>query len=235
LNELAATLAGLDADVIGLQEVRRHQARHLSRTLGFHCVWTFKHNGYSRLLPRFAEGLAIMSRWPIGHDGDAELSDTRSRSDFRRRVVTWGAIEHPDGEFVLANTHLASGDAPEDRETQARRLHDIMSRGFLTDCERHDHQKVCPNIVTGDLNDHLEPNVVQWIGGDLLRDAWSVALTRSRNGLTNPTSAPHQRLDHVLVPEQWPVLQVEVPDASDVWARRSDHLPVIATVQMRSK
>jgi endonuclease/exonuclease/phosphatase family metal-dependent hydrolase len=90
-------------------------------------------------------------------------------------------------------------------------------------------------VLVGDLNDHREPAVVDALAGDRLHDAWSAAPDRSRNGLTNPTFAPHQRLDHVLTPNEWTVSRVEVPEPTVVWSRRSDHLPVIATVQMRSK
>jgi endonuclease/exonuclease/phosphatase family metal-dependent hydrolase len=238
LDDLAITLASFDADVIGLQEVRRHQARRLSTELGYHCVWAFKHNGYSRFLPRLAEGLAILSRDPMNHDGDAELTGPRARSDFRRRVAMWATIEHPNGDFRLVNTHLASGDDAEERIRQASELNRLVRTEFPHDCDRdhdHDHGQELPTVLVGDLNDHREPAVVDALAGDRLHDAWSTAPDRSRNGLTNPTVAPHQRLDHVLIPNEWTVSRVEVPEPAEVWSRRSDHLPVIATVQMRSK
>lgn len=239
LDDLAATIDALDVDVIGLQEVRRHQARHLSEALGLHCIWTFKHNGYSRLLPRFAEGLAILSRWPVLHDGDAELGGPRPRSDYRRRVATWAAIEHPDGCFEFVDTHLASGDDADERVRQAHQLHGLIRGGLVHQCDhenhRHLHRHDSPAVVVGDLNDHREPAVVDALAGELLHDAWTATTARSRNGLTNPTPTPHQRLDHVLVPRHWAVVRAEVPDPDESWTRRSDHLPVIATVQMRSK
>jgi endonuclease/exonuclease/phosphatase family metal-dependent hydrolase len=239
LDDLSTTLASFDADAIGLQEVRRHQARRLSINLGYHCVWVFKHNGYSRFLPRFAEGLAILSRWPMTHDGDTELGGPRSRSDFRRRVAAWATIEHPDGDFCFVDTHLASGNDAEERVRQASDVHRLLRDGLIQDCHHDDHEhddrREPPTLVVGDLNDHREPDVVNALAGDLLRDAWVIAPGRSRSGLTNPASAPHQRLDHVLIPREWSVSRVEVPDPDDAWSRRSDHLPVIVTVQMRSK
>lgn len=239
LDDLANTIASFDADVIGIQEVRRHQARRLSSELGCHGVWVFKHNGYSRLLPRFAEGLAILSRHPMSHDGDTELGGPRPRTDFRRRVAMWATVEHPDTPFHFVNTHLASGDDAEERVRQASDVRRLLRNGLMHDCHdddhRHDLQPELPAVVVGDLNDHREPAVVDTLAGESSSDAWVVALDRSRNGLTNPSSAPHQRLDHVLVPREWSVSRIEVPDPADVWSRRSDHLPVIATVQMRSK
>lgn len=239
LGDLASTIDALDVDVIGLQEVRRHQARHLSRALDYHCVWTFKHNGYSRLLPRSAEGLAILSRWPMNHDGDAELGGPRPRSDHRRRVATWATIEHPDACFDIVDTHFASGDDGEERVRQALQLHRLVREGLAHHCDdanhRHLHRHESPTVVVGDLNDHREPAVVDALAGELLHDAWTATTDRSPNGLTNPTPTPHQRLDHVLLPRHWTVVRVEVPDPDEAWTRRSDHLPVTATVQMRSK
>jgi endonuclease/exonuclease/phosphatase family metal-dependent hydrolase len=233
LDDLARVLSDFDTDIIGLQEVRRHQAKRLSRILGMHCIWTFKHNGYSRLLPRFAEGLAIMSRWPLDHDGDIELSNSRQRSDFRRRVAMWATIDHPAGKFVVVNTHLASHDDSDDRRQQSTKLASLISDGFP--CNHHGSHAPSTTVVTGDLNDHDEPTVVETITGALLKDAWAEAITRSRNGSTNPAAVPYQRLDHVLVPRWWTVHEVRVPDPSPEWETRSDHLPVLVETQMRSK
>lgn len=241
-RDLARVIDSLDVDVIGLQEVRRHQARRISKSLGLHCVWAFKHNGYSSLLPRLAEGLAILSRWPLPHDGDTELDGPRSPRDFRRRIALWATIEHPDGAFDFVNTHLASGEDADERVRQAAHLARIVSEGLVRECDHHvdrDHRHErgtnSATVVVGDLNDHGEPAVVDTLATDTWIDGWDHAMERSRSGLTNPASAPRQRLDHVLVPNGWTVSRVDVPDASDEWTRRSDHLPVVATVQMRSK
>ncbi len=233
LHDLARVLSDFDADIIGLQEVRRHQAKRLSRLLGMHCIWTFKHNGYSRLLPRFAEGLAIISRWSLDHDGDAELSDGRPRNDFRRRVATWATVDHPDGRFVVANTHLASHDLADERQRQSTKLATLVNDGFP--CHHHVSHAPLATVITGDLNDHDEPDVVATIAGSHLKDAWVAAIARSRNGSTNPSAVPHQRLDHVLIPHGWTSHEVRVPDPTPEWEARSDHLPVFVIAQMRSK
>ncbi len=187
LADLAATIDALDIDVIGLQEVRRHQARYLSRSLGLHGIWTFEHNGYSRLLPYLAEGLAILSRWTLDHDGDIELGGPRSRSDHRRRVATWATVAHPVGNFVLANTDLGSrGD-----EQQTSQLATLIAAGFP--CHAHDRHDPLPTIVTGG------PGV--------------------------PVS----------VTDDWETLAVAEPNDARLRLTPSDHLPVIATIQMRSK
>ena len=232
LSAIIEAIVDLDVDIVGLQEVRRHQARSIATELGLHCVWVFKHNGYSRLLPRFAEGLAILSRWPLEHDGDFELPPRHDRSDFRRRVAVWATIHHPVASFVVANTHLASHDADE-RLTQAQRLAELVADGFP--CHDHHHHEPQPTVLTGDLNDHDEPAVAEILTRAGLADAWTVASTRVGNGHSNPSERPHQRIDHVMVPREWIVDEAAVPNTSPTWVALSDHLPVTVRVQIRSK
>ena len=44
--------------------------------------------------------------------------------------------------------------------------------------------------------------------------------------VTNPSEAPDQRLDYVLVPTGSEVLLVDTPEGGDAWRAISDHLPV---------
>lgn len=232
-NELARSLAELDADIIGVQEIRRHQARAVARSLDMHCIWTFKHNPFSRAWPRAAEGLAIMSRWPLEHDGHSELSAKRSHRDHRRRIAMWATVDHPREPFVVANTHLASHDDSADRLAQAGALADLVTNGFP--CHEHSSHADTDMVLTGDFNDQNEPFLIDIISANSLKDAWGEALNRSRHGLTSPTSSPHQRLDHVLLPRHWQIELASVPDTSVSWSRLSDHLPVLVVAQMRSK
>ncbi|NDB04345.1 MAG: hypothetical protein EBX95_01075 [Acidimicrobiia bacterium] len=85
--------------------------------------------------------------------------------------------------------------------------------------------------TTSPTNDNDSPRNA----GSHLKDAWVAAIARSRNGSTNPSAVPHQRLDHVLIPHGWTSYEVRVPDPTPEWEARSDHLPVFVIAQMRSK
>jgi len=87
-------------------------------------------------------------------------------------------------------------------------------------------------LIAGDFNDHQRPDIVNILNAEHNQDAWTNSMSRSRNGLTNPTKTPYQRLDHILVPRTSAVEHVEVPDTNNEWATLSDHLPVIATINL---
>ena len=127
----------------------------------------------------------------------------------------------------LFNTHLASDDNGDEGTTQAQRLRMII--------DAHGQH---PAVIAGDFNDHQRPDIVDILNAEHNQDAWTNSTSRSRNGLTNPTKSPCQRLDHILVPHTIAVEHVEVPDTNNDWTTMSDHLPVIATInlaQIRSK
>ena len=221
IGKIADKIQQLQPDVIAIQEIQKHQARALSRSLDWSYVWAFKHNGYGPLLPRRAEGMAIMSRSLLTNTGKTTLSSGYGRFTYRRRIAMWGTADIRGQQFTLFNTHLASDDNGDEGTIQARRLRKII--------DAHGQH---PAVIAGDFNDHQRHDIVKILNGDKNHDAWTYAQSRSRNGLTNPTKNPYQRLDHILVPRTHTIARVEVPDADQSWVELSDHLPVIATINL---
>ena len=74
-------------------------------------------------------------------------------------------------------------------------------------------------MVAGDFNDADEPAVIGELPG--------VEGPATVN--TNPSDAPRQRIDHVLVPDKATDITVRVPEGGAEWAALSDHLPVTTT------
>ena len=219
--KIADKIQQLQPDVIAIQEIQKHQARALSRRLGWSYVWAFKHNGYGPLLPRRAEGMAIMSRSLLTNAGKTTLSSGYGRFTYRRRIAMWATINIHGQQFALFNTHLASDDNGDEGSTQAQRLRKII-----------DAHRQLPTVIAGDFNDYQRPDIVKILNGDKNHDAWTYAQSRSRNGLTNPTKNPYQRLDHILVPRTHTIARIKVPDTDQSWIELSDHLPVIATINL---
>ena len=219
INQVADKIQQLQPDVIAIQEIQKHQAHALSRSLGWSYMWAFKHNGYGPLLPRRAEGMAIMSRSLLTNAGKTTLSSGYGRFTYRRRIAMWATADIHGQQFTLFNTHLASDDNGDEGSTQAQRLRKII-----------DAHRQLPTVIAGDFNDYQRPDIVKILNGDKNHDAWTYAQSRSRNGLTNPTKNPYQRLDHILVPRTHTIARVEVPDTDQSWMQLSDHLPVIATI-----
>ena len=222
ITKVADKIQQFQPDIIAIQEIQKHQARALARRLGWSHVWAFKHNGYGPLLPRRAEGMAIMSRLPLSNTGATTLTFEYGRFTYRRRIAMWADINLNAQAITLVNTHLASDDIGDEGSNQARTLRTLIDG-------RQQQQHV---LIAGDFNDHQRPDIVNILNAEHNQDAWTNSTSRSRNGLTNPTKSPYQRLDHILVPRTFTIEHVEVPDTNVDWATLSDHLPVIATINL---
>ena len=224
ITKVADKIQQFQPDIIAIQEIQKHQARALARRLEWSYVWAFKHNGYGPLLPRRAEGMAIMSRLPLSNTGATTLTFEYGRFTYRRRIAMWADINLNAQAITLVNTHLASDDIGDEGSNQARTL-----RTLIDGRQQQQQQHV---LIAGDFNDHQRPDIVNILNAEHNQDAWTNSTSRSRNGLTNPTKSPYQRLDHILVPRTFTIEYVEVPDTNNDWATLSDHLPVIATINL---
>jgi endonuclease/exonuclease/phosphatase family metal-dependent hydrolase len=207
LELLAEVIEGYEPDVVALQEVHRHQARHLAKRLRWNVRWARKHYPYSHLVFWKAEGLAVLSPSPLGHVLRTTISSGHPRWNYKHRVLLAVTVTRPDGALRVYDTHLASHDADE-RIAQAQRVAEFVEQ-----------ERPPVAVVMGDLNAADESEVI--------REFHRVGLRDPGGGTTNPSIAPYQRLDYVLVPETATVTDQQVPEGGDTWHHLSDHLPVL--------
>jgi endonuclease/exonuclease/phosphatase family metal-dependent hydrolase len=207
VGTIGELLLGFGAEVVALQEVQRRQAHALAGSLGsVTAEWSFKHWPF----PTPAEGLAVFSR----HRRVSARSVTLSRGappwSYRRRVAQLIGLENGAHTVRLANSHLANDDA-DARLAQAQRLLTHLEPG---------------SFVAGDLNARPGGRVLRLLGEEGLRDAMAEA---------HP-DAPADRIDYVLVPEGWRVVDAWTPSDVDsdlaMYRRLSDHLPVRADLEI---
>jgi endonuclease/exonuclease/phosphatase family metal-dependent hydrolase len=156
MQVLEAGLAALAPDVIGLQEVREvpgrvpNQAGEIARRHGFHHVFapsTAWGGGH--------EGLAIVSRFPIGAH---EAQPLPHGIETEGRIVLSARIDPPDGlaPFWVHTTHLSY------RESEGRKREDqVMFIDKVVAAHANDHIQ----IVTGDFNAVPESDEIRWLTG----------------------------------------------------------------------
>jgi endonuclease/exonuclease/phosphatase family metal-dependent hydrolase len=216
---IAAELASVAPDVVGLQEVWArgsgadsvNAAGLLARRLGMHWAWVPSPSPerWQRKIgdSTLAFGNAVLSRWPVAGVAHADLPAPASGAPDGRRVLH-AALDTPAGRLPFFTTQLSAFPGRSGlRCAQVRRVASFVAS--------HSPESGLPPVVTGDLNAVPESDEVRLLEGlltepavpDLLLvDAWRYADPADR-GITwsraNPhaakTGEPDARIDYVLV------------------------------------
>lgn len=205
ISALTEVISDLIPDVVAVQEIQKRQAKLLAAALGWHALWTRKHYPYTPLIWWRAEGLALLTPHGLSETVTASISPGVSTWTYRHRVAMAATVRRGTESLRIANTHLAS-HSTDDRIAQARRTATLVGEAR-------------PAVAVGDLNAADEPEVI--------REFTALGLTDPGGNFSNPSIAPTQRIDYILVPEHGSVTLRHTPDGDDVWNKLSDHLPVL--------
>ncbi|MGE5242826.1 MAG: endonuclease/exonuclease/phosphatase family protein [Betaproteobacteria bacterium] len=212
-ERIAAVLSAIDAEVIALQEVigagprGSSQIEEIGAALGMGWVMA-----PVRLLRRHQFGNVVLSRFPIAHHVEHDLSwkTCEPRGVQRVDVAVDGLTLH------VYNVHL--GTAILERRHQADRLATIVS----------DRHVAGPKVVVGDFNEWTRGRATEL----LTRRLNSVDLRNHlRRRRTYPGFFPVLHLDHIYYAGRVEVLSVELP-RNRLSLVASDHLPLVADVRI---
>jgi len=207
IASLAAAVRNESPDVVVLQEIRQRQAAAMATILQMKYSWVVKHFPYTKLMWWRAEGMAIMTPHLLDAVGHTEVSDDQPMRSWRRRIVQWGLVGRADRSMVMIyNLHLSPHDDADSRRSEAARVSELVT-GIGDDP---------PPLVAGDFNDASDPSIIEILPG----------VEHVVPSMSNPSAAPTQLLDHVLLPETATDVTVSVPSGGADWAAISDHLPV---------
>ena len=245
VHDVRAALHSIDADILFLQEVQdrnerlaRHRAYPKSTQLDYLATTGYEHRAYgmNAIYPHGHHGNAILSRHPIGHFTNHDISDHL----LEKRGLLHAVARPPRArgrEFHLICVHF--GLIKRSRLRQAR---------FLIDFVQQEIPNKAPVIIAGDFNDwqrsvdkvlraELDVDEVGVASGEPKRRSlfdllapWRQAAP-PRVARTFPSFAPWLTLDRIYV-RGFRVLSTEVPRGL-TWARRSDHMPLIAELELR--
>ncbi|MGA0609841.1 endonuclease/exonuclease/phosphatase family protein [Caldimonas sp. KR1-144] len=220
IHNLGLGVEALDADLVCLQEVRRFhrgEARRFQRT---HLGWPdapqadyLAPEGYvaayrTNAVTRGGEhGNALLSRWPIGEVGHADVSDHA----FEQRGLLHVPVNFAWGELHAIVAHFGLIHAS--RVRQAERLAQFIARHVPAGA---------PLLVAGDFNDWSE-KLDPLMGSMRLRRAVAPGSAPAR---TFPSLAPVFALDRIYT-RGLRCVDIQVPRGT-MWARMSDHLPLVA-------
>jgi endonuclease/exonuclease/phosphatase family metal-dependent hydrolase len=214
LERIAGVLAGIDADIIALQEVigasplKAGQAAELGAALGMGWVMA-----PTRHLRTALFGNVVLTRFPVRHHVQYDLTwKTCEHRGVQRVDVALG-----DDTLHFYNVHL--GTSLLERRNQAARLATLVN----------DRRVTGPKIILGDFNEwarHL--GATDLLAERLQSIDLSKHLSRRR---TYPGFFPILHLDHIYYEGEVEVLKVTLP--KDRMAKMaSDHLPLVADLQI---
>ncbi len=213
IHNLVHAVEQFDADIVCLQEVRRHnrkmerlftrwpeldQAGYLSPE-GYESV--YRTNAVTR---HGEHGNALLSRWPVIASGHSDVSDHR----FEQRGLLHAELLVEGQSVHVIVVHLGLIHAS--RERQVQRLGQFIEEQVPPEA---------PLVVAGDFND--------W-GAQLLRPMSRMNL-HTFEGIrlaTFPSRLPLLHLDRIYV-RGMRLVSAHVPHGK-AWSRMSDHLPLIA-------
>lgn len=214
-DAVAAVIREHRPDVVLIQEIQRRQCRRLAGALGMRRRWVFKHVSAWA----WPEGMAVLTPWAFSSTSKMVLRRSLLFT-WRRRVAVLATIEAAHARVAVVNVHLSPHD---DGDARGREAGIVVARAPGA-------------VVGGDFNDRpggAAPVAFESAGWT---DAWA-SVHHDEPGFTNWTPGRRagrpadQRLDYVMSPPGWTVVDAFVGSASfdaDRFGGLSDHLPLVA-------
>lgn len=226
IHNLGLGIEALDADVVCLQEVRLFHAREARQ---FERTWLgwpqqgqaefLAPEGYdvayrTNAITRHGEhGNALLSRWPIGEPGHHDVSDYR----FEQRGLLHVPVQWHGHTVHVVVAHLSL--IPASRLRQVQMIADYLDAQVPAGA---------PLLVAGDFNDWGEK--LDGPMGDLRLVRARTAHQPASHRLTFPSRVPVFALDRVYT--RGLVCRSTYVPRGGAWARMSDHLPLVAELEL---
>ncbi|MCD6026032.1 MAG: endonuclease [Solimicrobium sp.] len=228
IHDLRLALESLDADLLFLQEVQGQHDHHARRhehwpSQGQHDYLAGDEHeavyGMNSVYQHGHHGNALLSRYPIVHFGNEDVSDHR----FEDRGVLHCVVKMPQHEVHCYVVHLGLFGAGRRRQT------DLLIQSIHAKTPSH-----VPLIIGGDFNDwrnHLSKPLRQQLN---VEEVFEHRSPLTKNGkpkvaLTFPARAPFLPLDRIYV------RGIQIKSAKVLrgapWSRLSDHAPLTADLE----
>ena len=225
IHNLGLAVEALDADIVFLQEVHLFHKRHAARFDRTSFGWPQQGQaeflappGYdvayrTNAVTRHGEhGNALLARWPIGDVGHHDVSDHR----FEQRGLLHVPVQWNGSTVHAVVVHFGLVHAS--RVRQVQRLADFIEREVPRDEML---------VVAGDFNDWGEKLDAPMRDCGLARAVVEGSVVRPN---TFPSRVPVFSLDRIYT--RGFSCRVTLVPRGPVWARMSDHLPLVAELEL---
>lgn len=234
LDLVAKAIKSMNADIVTLEEVDQgtlrsdntDQAKIIAEKTGMY--YTF---GKATEMQGGNYGNAILSKYPIEKTKVFPLPS----GDYEQRALMLSKINIPgfDSPIYVFNTHFDWHEEDDVRMSQARFINSIIFDDLDLDDE-------FPNLATGimllagDFNSVKSDRVVKE-----LQKYWNLVYQDNVDTRTWPAGNPGLDLDHIFTSRNqvWRIGKITIPNNGEEWngikwPLVSDHIPVIATLEL---
>lgn len=220
LDKVIDQLADLDADIIGLQEVKAYQkdsqniniGEVIAKKLGYHFIYC-KSFTTDRHYPSFDQGNAMLSRLPI-HSSHCHFLSTMDdyKGDSATEPRTAVEVEISiNGQIVsIFNTHLGYAPDLTDTPLQMQQIHNLLD---ITSQKN--------SIVIGDFNVPPTSSLIQ---------AMESTFTNTDKDGSLPTRIEENNeghIDYIFVPKDMAFSHFQIHDTT-----ASDHRPLSVELKL---
>jgi endonuclease/exonuclease/phosphatase family metal-dependent hydrolase len=214
LERIAQLITDAKADIVGLQEVdrgcERTQKRDLPAELALLTGMTV-HFEKNIAFQGGEYGNAILTRFPIKRAKNTHYKMLRPGE---QRGVLQLVLDVHGREVLFMNTHIDYRPDDAERVINVEELREIVAAGKM------------PTIMVGDFNATPESRTITNVKS-FLTDSWE--LVGTGDGFTIPVVKPTKRIDYIWVTKS----SIEPVKIEVVQSLASDHLPVLAELQLR--
>ena len=215
MHGLREAVRAMGSDVVFLQEVKGATgASEAQYEFLADEIWPQHAYGRNAVAEGHDHGNAIMSRYPVLHNENHDLS----LPGCEPRGVLHCVLDVPDGARDLHVMCAHLGLRESHRRHQLGLIRDIVSRHVPADA---------PLVLAGDFND-WRLNADELLAPSGLREVFREA--HGQHARSFPSGFPLLRLDRIYVRGVARALPVPMPRRP--WARLSDHAPLAADIQL---
>ncbi|WP_435930197.1 endonuclease/exonuclease/phosphatase family protein [Dryocola sp. BD613] len=228
-STLNAAIKKIDADIIAIPEIDNKTARSkkidqlktLAEANGLHYAF-----GKALNFDGGEYGLGLLSRYPVAHFQVINLPS----GEAEQRVVLLAQIAVPgfDSPVVVMVTHLDWQKDPAVRLAQVRHILDVGIGDAPSDFK---DIASSVKILAGDFNSTSDEQPVKELGF-----FWNLVNKDGTDLRSWPAINPAIDIDHIFTfkGQKWNVNKLVIPhdDKSFTWSAASDHLPVIADLEL---
>lgn len=228
-SALNAAIKKIDADIIAVAEIDNKTARSkkidqlktIAESNGLHYAF-----GKALDFDGGEYGLGILSKHEIAHYQVINLPS----GDAEQRIVLLAQVSCPgfDSPVIMMVTHLDWQKDPTIRVMQARHILDVSIGDVASDFK---DIASSVKILAGDFNSTRNEQPVKE-----LEFFWNIVNSEGTDLRSWPAVNPAIDIDHIFTfkGQKWNVKKLNVPhdDQSFIWSAASDHLPVIADLEL---